>query len=58
MRINIEASQEDKDKKKIKDDDLITELKALLYDDVPDFVQKENLNDIITAIIRVNYKND
>lgn len=53
MRINIEASQEDKDKKKIKDDGLITELKALLYDDVPDFVQKENSNDVITAIIRM-----
>ena len=52
MQIDIITTQEDKDKAKIKDDNLLQEMLALTYDGVPDFVQKENQNDVIVAIIR------
>ena len=52
MQINITISDKDKDKAKIKEDNLMQEMLALTYDGVPAFVQKENQNDIITAIIR------
>jgi len=53
MSININISQADKDKTKTKNDNLIIAIKALKYEDVPQFVQDNKVDDILIALIRM-----